>query len=461
MRRAVVVGAGISGLLASFLLKKKFEEVMVIEHSEHTGGLLRSVQDDAGLFYDQGTHIPDLTGIKLVDDIIFGPEEERKKDWYEFSHLYSGNYFNGCWNLETQTLNISSLNKYLRHQIESQIKENPTPQKDESLKGYLETRFGNIALEKIFTPIFKKLYGHSIEMEHLVSSIGKGRFFIFGLDRVVAFSKTETRRLKKDPIYDSKLAFHTNAEFLRYMKELGIKQSFLYPKKGRGVGSLIEDLLDRAKKSGIILKNNSNIRRIESNDGKITGVYINKDNQVVKCDHVFWTVPPSIGLIATGKKVQLHKLKFRCSNIFHFCFDKPITNRISHFLWSWDTEDPIFRITLYDNFRKLKKPNHHQVTVECLSDKQDSEKITSELVMDSLIKMGLLDKDSKVISKTEQRLQNTFPVPNVNFKKSSEQHYESFSNLFSNLSISGRYSGKVWLQMEVLIDTYNQIESLE
>ncbi len=461
MRRAVVVGAGISGLLASFLLKKKFDEVMIIENSEYTGGLLRSVQDDAGLFYDQGTHIPDLTGIKVVDEIIFGPEEKRKTDWYEYSHLYSGNYFNGCWNLETQTLNISTLNKRLRNQIEAQIKKNKTQLIGESLEGYLETRFGEIAVKEIFTPIFKKLYGQSVKMEKLVSRIGKGRFFIFGLDRVVAFSRMETKRLKKNPVFDSKLAFHTNTEFLEYMKDLGIEQRFLYPKKGRGVGSIIEGLLERANKSGIIIKTNAKICRIESQADKITGLRLSENNQVINCDHVFWTVPPSFGLIATGEKIQAQNLKFRCSNIFHFCFDKPITNNVSHFLWSWDTNDPIFRITLYDNFRRLKKQNCHQVTVECLSDKEDCNQITSELVIDSLINMGLLEKDTKVISREEQRLKNTFPVPDFNFKQSSEQNYEAFRNLFSNLSISGRYSGKVWLQQEVLIDTYNQIEKLD
>ena len=58
-------------------------------HLRVRGGLLKSIQDGAGLYYDQGTHIPDLTGIKEIDEILYGPEETREENWIELSHLPS------------------------------------------------------------------------------------------------------------------------------------------------------------------------------------------------------------------------------------------------------------------------------------------------------------------------------------------------------------------------------------
>ena len=100
MTNAVVVGGGISGIVAAVLLNKKFDHVSIIEASPRCGGLLKSIQDSAGLYYDQGTHIPDLTGIKEIDEILYGPEVRRKENWIKLSHLPSGNYFNQQWNLE-------------------------------------------------------------------------------------------------------------------------------------------------------------------------------------------------------------------------------------------------------------------------------------------------------------------------------------------------------------------------
>ena len=54
----IIVGGGPVGILASILLSKKYKNVTVIEQSNSLGGLLNSIHDDAGIYYDIGTHIP-------------------------------------------------------------------------------------------------------------------------------------------------------------------------------------------------------------------------------------------------------------------------------------------------------------------------------------------------------------------------------------------------------------------
>ena len=65
----VIVGGGPVGILASILLSKKCKNITVIEKSNTLGGLLKSIQDDKGNYYDIGTHIPNVVKIKELDNI--------------------------------------------------------------------------------------------------------------------------------------------------------------------------------------------------------------------------------------------------------------------------------------------------------------------------------------------------------------------------------------------------------
>ena len=87
MKNCVVVGGGLCGLFSAIILADKFENVYVIESDQSCGGLLKSVTDDAGVVYDQGTHIPNSTMIDEIDDILFGDEENRSKNWNTLGRL--------------------------------------------------------------------------------------------------------------------------------------------------------------------------------------------------------------------------------------------------------------------------------------------------------------------------------------------------------------------------------------
>ena len=109
MKNCIVVGGGLCGLFSAIVLADKFEKVTLIEASDTCGGLLKSVTDDAGVIYDQGTHIPNTTMIPEIDDILFGPENEREQHWNNLGKLKTGNYFAGKWDLSTQVIDTRNL----------------------------------------------------------------------------------------------------------------------------------------------------------------------------------------------------------------------------------------------------------------------------------------------------------------------------------------------------------------
>lgn len=461
MTCAIVVGGGISGLVASLLLNQRYDQVKIIEVAPACGGLLASVQDDAGNYYDQGTHIPDITGVDEIDKILFGEEIETSKNWHFLEYLNTGNMFNGSWNFETQTIDIKTLNKTTRARIEADILTATANPSAKTMEEYLIGRFGEYTTTNVFGPVFKKLYGQDVNLGKLASTIGGGQFFTFGHDRLVAFDQEKAAELKTDPVFDAKLSFHTQREFLDYMNKFHSGgPRYCYPTNGKGIGAMIERIISQVKAAGIEIITNSYVEGISFANNRITGLNVHSIDQVIECDHVFWSAPPVLGLKAANLNFVGHKLQSRCSNIFHFCFDAPLLNDVSHFLWSWDINDPIFRLTLYDNFRPSISPNRHLLTVECLSNIDDADELTANKVQQSLVEMGVISKAAKCISQTEQRLKNTFPVPDLNFKNASERNYSDLKEAFCNISISGRYSGKVWAQSAVLHDTFQQISAL-
>ncbi len=461
MTRAIVVGGGISGLVSSLLLAQKFDDVMVIEAAPECGGLLRSITDNNGNYFDQGTHIPDLTGIDEIDHFLFGTEANRSQNWNKYDYLNTGNYLHGSWNLETQTASIAHFDDHIREHIESDILACQESKPASNLSQHLTNRFGELAVKTVLAPIFRKLYGQDIDLEQLAVEIGGGKFFMFGHERLVAFDQTKTSVLKKNPVFDEKLAFHTQQEFIDYMSKITPQtQGYLYPNGNQGIGSMIKRLITLSQKSGVKIITNETVEKMHAHGGLIQQIKLKGRPDAIDCDFIFWSIPPALALKAAGHDVKKVQVKTRCSNIFHFDFDIPANNTNSHFLWSWDDEDPILRLTLYDNFRSNLQNGHHLLTVECLSNNDDCLDITEDIVMKNLIKMGVISSQTKCNSCTIQRLKNTFQVPDLKFKKASEENYTALKSAFSNIAISGRFSGKVWLQSEVLRDCYQQIQSI-
>ena len=68
---AVVVGGGIAGILSSILLKKKFDQVYLLEKENKLGGLLSSYKSKEGFEFDYGSHFLRDTGVSELDEILY------------------------------------------------------------------------------------------------------------------------------------------------------------------------------------------------------------------------------------------------------------------------------------------------------------------------------------------------------------------------------------------------------
>ncbi len=450
MKSCVVVGGGISGLTAAMLLKKHFTEVILIEQGEHLGGLLSSVTDSAGNRYDQGTHIPEKTGNPEIDDILFD-KQELANNWHALSPLVTGNYFRGQWDNSTQTIDARKLPNALYHQGIGEFMSLTESPNSKSIATYLTSTLGEIFYHHLAKPVIEKLYGDNVDCNDLAVKTGVN---YFGAGRIKAFDPETTRTLKSMPAFDSKLGFHSASEYEALLKSQNLPMAeYFYPKGQLGAQTWIDSLTQRALEMGVSIRYQSQITEIKSRDKRICEVVIN-GGESQPCELVYWSAPPVFALKAANLTIPSAPVQFRTANVLHYTFDKKPNNDIAHYVWNWDASSPIFRITLYHNIRQN---DVYQITAEVLSSKEQADSVTLEKGEADLKSMGLIDEKAQVLSSLKQTIHNTFPVPTHAFSDATKAQCDTLNAAFDNFILSGRFSGRCWLQSDVLKLAHQEI----
>lgn len=451
MTDSVVVGGGICGLLAAYLLKKKGHNVTLIEQAQKCGGLLNSVHDSNNIYYDQGTHIPNPTGVEQLDKFLFGSAESREADWHYIPVLKTGNFLKGSWDLETQTIDARKLERDKYERGLGQLISNTTLPSDTNIEDYCKNSVGEIFFNELVRPVIDKLYGPQEDYTKLTA---KNSINYFGATRLLALDSKMTASLKKLSVYDTRLGFHKRSDFQVWCRQEGIEEpSYLYPRSEKGCQYWVDDLVKKVTDSGVNILNNAKITGLKTKDKQIREIQINGE-YFIQCDWVYWSAPPAFALKFLLNDLNGYRPKLRTANIFHFTLDKPLLNTESHYLWNWDSSSEIFRITLYPNLNDTKK---NSITAEVLSDAEQADSISKDKIFEDLIAMQLIDPESNIVSSIRQTIHNTFPVPTHEFSQHVTQQFEQLHSLAENVKVSGRFGGKLWLLNDILLDTFKGI----
>ena len=456
MKNAIVVGGGLCGLFSSILLADKFKKVYIVEFDEKCGGLLKSVKDDLGTFYDQGTHIPNTTMVPEIDDILFGPEEKRHESWHELGVLKTGNYFVGEWDLSTQVVDTRKLPQEIYEKGMMELLNRVQLSEAKDILTYLTETLGPTFTNHISAPLCRKIYGQEVEVSKLMTQSSVN---YFGLSRVIGLDPTVTNKLKEIPAFDEKLGYHHIQDFQNRIKNDGIKECiYYYPKNDKGIQFWVDHLISQAKAKGVIFLNKESVSKITHKNNHIESVTLTNSKEILCCDFLYWSAPLPIALKAAGLEVETGNIEFKTANIFHFTFDKPIQNIESYYLWNWDLSAKSFRVTLYPNLCSAdSRTPTHKLSIEALSSSSNSTDITTEMMLKELKDMALITKDAKVISSLRQTIHNTFPIPTFEFNQLTINNYQRLNNHFDNIMISGRFSGKQWFHGDIIKSSYQNI----
>ena len=323
--------------------------------------------------------------------------------------------------------------------------ENIQPSKAKDIETYLKQTLGETYYREISLPIIEKLYGKQVLPVQMAANT---TINYFGNKRVLAFNNEITEQLKKIPAFDDKLAYHDD----RVNEKSSTR--YYYPKSMLGSQYYVDFLVEKAKNNGIQFINKSQVKGIEVSGRNVVAVTLKQGEPALNCDYLFWSVPPVLALKLLNLKVDKYQPKFRTANIFNFIVDKPLLNTVSDYLWVWDKSTPIFRVTLYPNF---SSDSSNKITAEVLSDRNEAKAIKSQTIYQDLINMKLIDSDAKLLGSNHQIIHHTFPIPSFEFELSSQVYYNAIIDSFDNVLLSGRFSGKYWLQADILKALYQDI----
>lgn len=406
--RAIILGAGPTGLITAWRLLESGWQVTIIEKNKIAGGLCRSWKKN-GFILDTGPHI------------FHTPDETLKKFWKKnFGDLLiegkfccknvKGKNFEEYYDYPLSFEGINKFEKKLKEKIKSEIKicnKNDIRHKAKNYKEYIDSFIGPTLRKLFFEKYPKKIWG--IDTKFMTPDWAPNR---------IKFRK------KILPFYHEE-----------------------YAAVGKyGTGSIYERIKKKIIKLGGQIKFNETVTDIKHENKKIEKIITNKKHyNIDENTLVISSLPLSITSRFLGKK---NNLKFRgvCS-VYLFYNKKNILKKNNHWLY-FDSEKLLFnRVTEIKKMSENVAPkNKSYLTAEITYTPGDKfSKTNPKEIIRKVIKQinqtKIVEKD-KLISADINYEPFVYPVQFYNYKNeiaNVKSFVESFNNLFS-IGASGEFN---------------------
>ncbi len=436
-KKIVVVGSGISGILAGLMLVEK-NDVTIIDREKTPGGLLRSYSAH-GFDYDYGTHFIMETLDPEIDALLFDVIDD---NWKELPFLKAGHYFGGVLNSECPHIDARNLphNIYEKGVVEllqTKIKDNCT-----NLKEQLDFTFGQTLTEELFKPVLKKFYNANLD------DLATGSHGLIS-SRIIILNAEITNFLKKNETMDGKISYHS------YKQRHSSARSF-YPKK-TGIGLWVNSLMKKFTSAGGTFIGGATIKTAQVSGKKLTGITLSDETDIL-FDSAVCTISPFFLMNACGVTIppSVKPPKMIRTVLLNLAYDKPFLTNL-YFLNCFEPGFYTFRVTLYSNLRTTGKHNH--LTVECLLHEEIENAHLLNKVKNELQSIGVIESDSKCVSSSIQVLDNGFPTPLLSLKQSSQTLLDEARSQFSNVIFCGKGTGETFFLQEVIRSTYEMVKA--
>lgn len=437
---ALVVGGGVAGLTAAALLKGRCARVVLVEREPSCGGLLRSFEDAGGVSFDYGTHFIAETGLPGLDDVILSGIGDR---WNLFASNHAGSFHGGRLNagspfIDARTLPPEAYRRGLEELLSAAPAKDPATLEDE-LRGH----FGRAFTSSILEPVLRKLLGAG------PSELAPGAHKLFALGRLMVETPERTRELKKSPLLDARVAFHSPAEAPSAIRSW-------YPKQG-GVGLWAETMTRRLREAGVEVLTGESVESLELEGGAVRGARLGRAG-ALEVERLYWTVPLFQFFKAAGLPCPGQPPRLRTSVLHHLVFDRPFATDLNY-VTCYDPSMKAFRVTLYPNVLKRGGRAPFNCTVESFAGSPAEAEALRDAVPAELRAMGLVAADAAVLSARMDVVREGFPVRTPEFLASAAAQGAAARAAASNASFLGKASGSAFFQDEVLRETYAAVSA--
>ena len=346
VKPVLVVGAGPVGLMnALYLSRVRKLPVILVEQQAKVGGLYASVPTPWGLA-DQGVHIPQKTGDQVIDNLLFDVLPHAEWQILEGTHKdIAGNIFAGSIDFGSLYPDLRRLapEDYLR--CAGEIFSNasvsyPSLGEASSLKEYFEARFGKFCTEKVFEPISQKIWRRPLDQ------MSPWAAKLVHLARVVTHSSEVAPLLKMSPVLDAVIGFPEQLSVPNSM--FSEQRAAMYPRKF-GLDKIVAGFVRELEHEGVQLMTSSDVIGIDADASGINTVNI-KDGGNGSLKHldvsaVVWTSPVQPLMKLLGAPALPLPDAPIAHRVVHFFLDTPPETGLLYWLWSYDPEDCLVRVS--------------------------------------------------------------------------------------------------------------------
>ncbi len=341
-KKALILGAGITGLIAAWKLLSSTDEyeVTLIERNNAPGGLAKTIQWN-GYNLDLGPH-RFYTDIPEVSDFIKSHCDDIMAPVIRHSRMYlNGRYIQYPIKI-LETLRALGIGSSFRFFLSALGVLNPFAGGEaKNYEEYIQNKFGNELYLHIFKSFAEK---------------------VWGIDAQKISAETARVRISGNNIW------HTMKDILFSKGETSLKE-FLYPQNG--IGSISDLFAEKIQSLGASIQLNQELIGIKVEDGLMRSAQIKGNEGIMEYsfDRIISTIPlpdliRSISPAAPPEILSTaSQLKFRSIVLLYLLFDKDLGLNDT-WLYYPQKEIPFSRISIPDNFSP--KPVREGRTCLCL-----------------------------------------------------------------------------------------------
>lgn len=449
----VVVGGGISGLVAALVLAEQHgRRVALIEREPEVGGLLRSFDYGEHGRFDYGMHTMFDTGVADLDQLLFGllPEDE----WQVGEGIHrdlAGVYFGGKLQTNSPYIDLRSLpsDQYERcvGGFFANLPRNGSI--DESnARAYAESRFGR-AIADVITPVIEKFYGKDASLMDLMATK------ITPFDRVVMFDEPLMSDLMQSDLLRSRLAY---PEQRNLPAARGSGRRTYYPRR-YGIDRVVAALRERLERAGVDIRTGAEVRRIDIENGCVTAV--DTGSETIPVDRLYWSsgLPPLARALGTAMPGRPDPP--RRTAIVSILLDAPLPIDL-HYFYCYEAGFRTFRLTNFTAYSSgAPRGGKYPITMELLVDDAEAKDVAGleRRAGDELRAFGVLSSGTEVTFMRAEVLAAGFPMPSCNAVRVMNQLRTAIAERdLRNLTTMGVLSEPgLFFQRDVLADTYRKV----
>jgi len=445
--KIVVLGAGITGLTAAYLLQQKGKIPVVIERDNSSGGLAKTI-DYNGFKFDLGGH-RFLTNNYKLEIFLKTLLNRRFIIVPRSSTIYLNNHYIKYPLEPLDTFNKVGCLKsfqFLYDYIIQKTCANKNNQhwQDKSLEDWVINRFGRSLYNAFFKEYSEKVWG--LNCTKIDSDWISQRIQNLNLTKTIKSSLLIKNRNKYATLTDK----------------------FIYPTNG--IGRITDNLKQTIPRNNLLL--GTPIIRIKHNNKKIKTIYIKKNNQfhIINADKILSTIPLAsfVNLLEPHPPEDVVKaaklLKSRDIILVTLMLNR---QRVTRDNWIYFPEKhfPFGRIHEPKNWSASMAPLHKTSIVTehfCFQGDDTWQSTDSQLIeqsINSLCKLNMISKKD-VIDALVVRVKNAYPLFEIGYRENSEIVCR-YLNKFSNLILAGRTGKFRYYNMDqAMLSAIDAVEKL-